>query len=435
MGDLTILRNSSLQILRANNRILRSTEGLYMEWEIDEMVLNGYIPVANGNEFYNVRNTGSRIMGLGTKWEGTYTTGTDKKYIQVRHVNAADFGPMPSFNFSGIYDGNLLTLFGFVWTAGFLGIFDLNTGTIKNINAKNHAGELSGIVRRNQATGKIQNCSIRYKNNTTVVRAGGGLCEENSGEIDNCVAIVDINSTGQAAAAGLVAVNFGTIKNCKTFGNIYCILRNSGGMIGLNSGTGAFVSNCHSYVNITVASVGVNSNCGGFVGYSTAGAKIEKSSAHGNATTITATASGNNCGGFVGAYETGSSLIIDCYSTGNVSCANSMAGGFSGWTISGAFTNCYSMGAVSGVSNVGGFSGLGAGTMTNCYYDKDTSGKSDTGKGLPRTTAQMKEGTASSFILPAGGTDPGSLAANAMYTSWDTAIWDFLTTADYPILK
>jgi hypothetical protein len=80
-------------------------------------------------------------------------------------------------------------------------------------------------------------------------------------------------------------------------------------------------------------------------------------------------------------------------------------------------------------------SGLtGGGTVTNSYYDKDILGWTG-GLGQARTTAQMKAGTASSFILPDGTTDPDSLAANAMYTSWDTAIWDFLTTNDYPILK
>jgi hypothetical protein len=60
---------------------------------------------------------------------------------------------------------------------------------------------------------------------------------------------------------------------------------------------------------------------------------------------------------------------------------------------------------------------------------------SDTGKGLPRTTAQMKYGTASSFINSDGTTDATEDPANAMYTAWSTDIWDFLTTADYPELK
>jgi hypothetical protein len=47
----------------------------------------------------------------------------------------------------------------------------------------------------------------------------------------------------------------------------------------------------------------------------------------------------------------------------------------------------------------------------------------------------MKYGTASSFINPDGSTDATEDPANAMYTSWDTDIWDFLTTADYPVLK
>ena len=48
--------------------------------------------------------------------------------------------------------------------------------------------------------------------------------------------------------------------------------------------------------------------------------------------------------------------------------------------------NCLSTAVVEGG---GGFCGVNEGVITNCYYDSETSGQSDTGKGLPRTTAQM----------------------------------------------
>lgn len=109
------------------------------------------------------------------------------------------------------------------------------------------------------------------------------------------------------------------------------------------------------------------------------------------------------CGGFVGyiSIGTNSSLLIeDCYSMVdliNYINYDKEIGGFAGWVhVLGSgncqFVNCYSVGTLVGTSvKQGGFVGTNSSaTFTSCYYDSEVSGQSDTGKGEPRTTTEMK---------------------------------------------
>jgi hypothetical protein len=58
--------------------------------------------------------------------------------------------------------------------------------------------------------------------------------------------------------------------------------------------------------------------------------------------------------------------------------------------------NCYSTGSVSGVEDVGGLVGYNYdGTITNCFWDKETSGQTTSIGGMGKTTAEMQ--TASTF--------------------------------------
>ena len=55
-------------------------------------------------------------------------------------------------------------------------------------------------------------------------------------------------------------------------------------------------------------------------------------------------------------------------------------------------SNCYATGAVSGTFSTGGLVGSNnSATISNCFYDQETSGQSDTGNGDPKTTGEMKE--------------------------------------------
>lgn len=123
-------------------------------------------------------------------------------------------------------------------------------------------------------------------------------------------------------------------------------------------------------------------------------------------------------GGFCGLNsKIGSSgIITNCYSSCSVT-GTDYIGGFCGrnYLAGEIITNCYSVGVVSGSTNTGGFCGVNDDTITSCYYDSETSGQSDTGKGTPKTTAQMKQ--------------------QATFTGWDFAtIWYVNEDVDYPVL-
>jgi The GLUG motif. len=180
-----------------------------------------------------------------------------------------------------------------------------------------------------------------------------------SGIVKNLKVVVTISS-GNDWIGAIAAANYGTISNCSVSGTVKGN-QYVGGLVGVNKSSGV-ISGC----------------------YSTA--------------FVTQNANGSDIGGLVGRnYGT----ISNCYARGAVDCSVSLggyAGGLVGTNASTAtIKNCYSTGSVTTGpgSYYGGLLGMQAGSMVACFYDKDTSGMSDTGKGTGCDTAAMK--TASTF--------------------------------------
>ena len=111
-------------------------------------------------------------------------------------------------------------------------------------------------------------------------------------------------------------------------------------------------------------------------------------------------------------------LVEECYADVQVS-GSGMVGGLIGDLGTGSTVkNSYSTGQVlSGATSTGGLVGTNSyGTVTGSYYDRETSGQSDTGKGVPLTTAQMKQ--------------------QVSYVGWDfTVVWQITENASYPQLR
>jgi hypothetical protein len=57
----------------------------------------------------------------------------------------------------------------------------------------------------------------------------------------------------------------------------------------------------------------------------------------------------------------------------------------------GSVSNSYSTGSVSGNSRVGGLVGSNAGTVSNSFWDIETSGQATSDGGTGKTTAEMKD--------------------------------------------
>lgn len=101
----------------------------------------------------------------------------------------------------------------------------------------------------------------------------------------------------------------------------------------------------------------------------------------------TGAVSGNTTIGGLAGENSGS--VRNGYATGAVS-GDSFVGGLVGYHTGGSIRNSYATGAVSGNDPVGGLVGRRYDEVTASFYDSETTGQSDTGKGEPRTTAEMK---------------------------------------------
>ena len=161
---------------------------------------------------------------------------------------------------------------------------------------------------------------------------------------------------------------------------------NVGGLVGFNVGT---ISNCYATGNVSGTDI-TTSQVGGLVGYNSNGT-ISNSYATGDVSGI------NIVGGLVG-FNTSGGTISGSYAIGAIS-GTSMVGGLVGGNIGASpISNSYATGAVSGSSSVGGFIGsYSAGTLTNNFFDNQTTGQSDglgfgTSSGVDgATTEDMKD--------------------------------------------
>ncbi|GAU76296.1 S-layer homology domain-containing protein [Fusibacter sp. 3D3] len=227
-----------------------------------------------------------------------------------------------------------------------------------------------------------------------------GLFGYSKGSIKNLgVNNLEIKIQGSASSSvslsgsyvgGLVGYNTGRIENCYTTG-VVLGKSNVGGLVGNNQGV---ITLCYSEANVTSSdylSSGYNNEgfyTGGLSGRNALGGTISLSYATGDV------AGCEQVGGLVGnAFKGG--LISDSYASGDV-IGYYDVGGFMGRNYSGSTAeNVYSTGAVSlytGGTHVGGLIGTqaSAGTLTNGYYNQETSGQNDDlGNGSPRMTSEM----------------------------------------------
>ncbi|WP_206245788.1 MBG domain-containing protein [Novosphingobium terrae] len=239
-------------------------------------------------------------------------------------------------------------------------------------------------------TGNFNGLNNTIKNLTINVTNANELVIGMFGQIG-----ANFNDPATVSNLGLVG---GTVINNMTTGSAV------GALVGQNLGQ---ISNVWSSVN--VSSNQTNALIGGLVGYNWG--TITGARATG---TVTSTALGSYAGGLVGfndGYSGQLSVISNSYATGSVQTAagqggassglgnGSDSGGLLGFN-NGTVTNVYSTGALIGGAGtyVGGLVGETAslGTVTNGYWDINTSQTSSSGQGNAGTglsTVQFKNGT------------------------------------------
>ena len=343
------------------------------------------------------------------------------------------------------------------FTDQFGGLAGVNSGSISDsyaagsVTGKDCPGEctadVGGLVGGNEIGGEITNSYA------TGVVSGvgdnfGGLAGVNSGGVAASYATGSVNGKGFAIfgnVGGLVGTNEieGKITNSYATGGVTGQGDNFGGLVGVNSGVIAA-----SYATGSVSGNGF-ADLGGLVGDNEFEGKIITSYAIGGVS-----GQGDNFGGLAGV---NSGVIAASYAAGAVS-GNGFAdvGGLVGDNqYTGVITAVYAVGAVSGrADRHGGLIGLNRGVVTvcfstgqvprgggglierngddgdvtNCYWDTETSGRTETAGGDGKTTSELQS--------PTGYEGP--------FTDWDVDLdgdgsrddpWKFGSATEYPVLN
>ena len=188
------------------------------------------------------------------------------------------------------------------------------------------------------------------------VGSGGGIIKD--------IGVVNVTVTGNSSVGSLVGGSTGTVSNSYSTGSVtggeYV-----GGLIGVNIGT---VSNSYSSGNVTGTGGQQSLSVGGLVGVNTG-------------------------------------TVSNSYSSGNVtgtgeqqlSCVGGLVGvNMGGGNYKGTVSNSYSSGNVTGTGEqqslyVGGLVGYSTGTVSNSFWDIQTSGQATSAGGTGKTTAEMQD--------------------------------------------
>jgi len=314
------------------------------------------------------------------------------------------------------YTGTSYNIIGNVSTH-FTGGFDGNGYVISNLtySATLNTSEVGMFGYTDHATIKnmrLENVNI-YSNGSDI---GGLIGYQYYGTVTDCSTTGSVS--GGNGVGGLVGHQYGDsvskILNCYSTASVTGPVR-VGGLIGMCVGP---VSNCYSTGNVTADS-GTTAYIGGLIGdqyYAT----VSNCFTTGN---VTGSATSYAMGGLTGNQVYSS--MSNCYSTGTVNggASNFYVGGLIGWQSESTITNCYSVGYinVSSTNNVGGLIGNSSttypSTITACFWDTDTSGKTD--------------GVGNQDPDPSGVTGK-TTAAMQTQSTFTSAGWDFSWTDGNP---
>ena len=358
---------------------------------------------------------------------------------------------------SGTIAGSYSTSVVSGFTDQFGGLAGVNSGSISDsyaagsVTGKDCPGEctadVGGLVGGNEIGGEITNSYA------TGVVSGvgdnfGGLAGVNSGVVAASYATGSVSGKGFAIfgnVGGLVGTNEieGKITNSYATGGVTGQGDNFGGLAGVNSGVVAA-----SYATGSVSGNGL-ANVGGLVGVNETEGKIITSYATG-----VVSGQGDNFGGLAGV---NSGVIAASYAAGNVSGEGfADVGGLVGDNqYTGVIIAAYAVGSVSGrADRHGGLIGLNQGVVTvcfstgevpqdggglierngddgavtNCYWDTETSGQTESAGGDAKTTAELQS--------PTGYAGP--------YADWNVDLdgdgssddpWKFGSATEYPVLN
>lgn len=238
------------------------------------------------------------------------------------------------------------------------------------------------------------------------------------------------------------------IDECYATGDIYGVSNLGGFCYGTDTffGTQSTIDNCYATGNIYVIEDAFGgADIGGFIGDNQCGAIVECFSTGNIYIDNTLAVDCAEVGGFAGknfSFDE-NATIQNCFSRGSISFIAGAEqgyyfGGFLGWNnnlgiLNADIANCYSTGtipAATGIfTDISGFCGLNDfGTITNCYWDIQTSNQATSDGGTGENTAAMKTGAtftgagwdfASTWCMPdTGDNDDYPILQNTLLPGW-----------------
>ncbi len=277
----------------------------------------------------------------------------------------------------------------------FTGHFDGKEYTISDLFINRPAIDRIGLFGRTNGA-VIQNVTISV-DVTGRDYIGGLIGRARDTSITSCAISGSVGSTG-GLVGGLVGYfRDATISQCHlsatvmSIGNYVGDATDIGGLIGYARG----LTISYTYATGDVSAIG--QYVGGLIGYTGRINTISYCFATGDVvSTLMIGAINNYIGGFIGITSTGGggekTTISNCYATGKVTSNKDGAGLIDTvFSIQDTVDNCYSTGEVNGVAGLtGGLVAVNNGTITNCFWDTETSGQATSDGGIGKTTAQMK---------------------------------------------
>ena len=301
-----------------------------------------------------------------------------------------------------------------------------------DIQGKNDVGSLvgqnEGQIINARASGEVTAETVLEGDGLNYARVGG-LVGDNRSEVTDSHATCVVTATGEFTnAGGLVGsnnLNTASVSNSHAEGDVTASSNDAGGLVGANQGD---ISQSYATGDVTG-----NDFVGGLVGQNRRGS-ISESFATGNVTgeSESGTLAGGLVGGQGGIQNDDSASITDSYATGDVTGVERV-GGFIGSNRSvddgesdGVIERCYATGTVSGNDDVGGFAGKNSGSISESYWDNQSTNQ-DTGIGDNADSGV--EGIATEEMY-------GESATDSMPVFDFDETWDVVTDpADYPELS
>ncbi|MCK5050686.1 MAG: T9SS type A sorting domain-containing protein [Candidatus Cloacimonetes bacterium] len=221
----------------------------------------------------------------------------------------------------------------------------------------------------------------------------------NNAVIEN-LGIINVNLSGHSYVGVLVAINGNnsSINNCYSTGSVSGSL-SVGGLVGTNQNNST-ISNCYS----TGIVYGADQYVGGLVGVNLDSSTISNSYSIADVSVVN-----DYVGGLVGLNQN-NSTIGNCYSTGNVCGSNQYVGGLVG--------DDYES------------------TVSNSFWDIETSNQTTSAGGTGKTTAEMKTVATFTSLTTIGLNVPWDFVGNPFDDIGNEDYWDIgnLINGGYPFL-